>query len=320
MSFRLSVLAATVALAAGGSAHATVLDLMAPVGGANLYAVHDFSAPSSDVEGAVVAGGNVTIASYSINHNNKDAFAKDGKDGYALVAGGNLTLTGGSIENGKAYVGGTTTLTWAATPPMSATNPVDFKAATGYYTSVASALSQLDATGAVGRLWSGVTVTGSGKGGVDIFNVSSDLFANSSSWTLDKLVPGETLIFNVSGKAGTFNNGGISFEPLSGYNVLFNFYEAKSIDVRGVIGSVLAPYATQTANWGVINGNVIVDSWSSTVQVNSNHYFNAVDIPGLKSGTTTTGQGSVSVPEPGSIALLLAGLGAVGIARRRKQA
>jgi len=308
------------AIVACGSANATVLDLMAPAGGANLYAVHDFTAPSSDVEGAVVAGGNVTIASYSINHNNKDAFAKDGKDGYALVAGGNLTLNGGAIENGKAYVGGTTKLTSAATPPMSATNPVDFKAATGYYTSVAGALSQLDATGAVGRLWSGVTVTGSGKGGIDIFNVSSDLFANSSSWTLDKLVPGETLIFNVSGGAGTFNNGGISFEPLRGYNVLFNFYEAKSIDVRGVIGSVLAPYATQTANWGVINGNVIVDSWSSTVQVNSNHYFNAVDIAGLKLGTTTTGQGAASVPEPGSIALLLAGLGAVGIARRRKQA
>ena len=119
---RLRPIVLTTALIAAGSANATVLNLMAPVGGANLYAVHDFSAPSSDVEGAVVAGGNVTIASYSINHNDKDAFGKDGKDGYALVAGGNLTLNGGSIENGKAYVGGKTTLTSAATPPMSATS------------------------------------------------------------------------------------------------------------------------------------------------------------------------------------------------------
>jgi choice-of-anchor A domain-containing protein len=301
------------AILGAGSTQAAVLNLMAPVGGANLYAIHDVTATSSDVEGAVVAGGNVTLSSYSINANNKDAF---GPDGYALVAGGNLTLTGGSISNGKAYVGGTTTLTWAGTPEMTGNNPVDFAAAPAYYKSLASALSDLDPTGTVTRLWSGVKVTGSGLGGVDIFDVSADLFANSSSWTLEQLVPGETLVFNVSGAAGTFNNGGISFQPLSGYNVLFNFYEANTVDVRGVIGSVLAPYATQTANWGVINGNVIVDTWSSTVQVNANHYFNPVDIAGLTPGG---GAASTSVPEPGSVALVLAGLAAAGVVRRKRR-
>jgi choice-of-anchor A domain-containing protein len=309
--------ALVLALSAFGahSAQAAVLNLMAPVGGANLYAIHDFTASSSDVEGAVVAGGNVTIASYSINANNKDAF---GTDGYALVSGGNLTLQGGSINNGKAYVGGTSALTWAATPAMTATNPVDFAAAPGYYKSVANALADLDPTGAVTSLWSGVKVTGSGHGGVDIFDVPADLFANSSSWTLEQLVPGETLVFNVSGSAGTFNNGGISFQPLGDYNVLFNFYEATSIDVRGVIGSVLAPYATQTANWGVINGNVVVDTWSSTVQVNSNHYFNPVDIAGLKPDTRAHME-TAHVPEPASMSLVLAGLAAVGMMRRKRR-
>jgi hypothetical protein len=100
--------------------------------------------------------------------------------------------------------------------------------------------------------------------------------------------------------------------------VLFNFYEATSIDVRGVIGSVLAPYATQTANWGVINGNVVVDTWSSTVQVNSNHYFNPVDIAGLKPDTRAHME-TAHVPEPASMSLVLAGLAAVGMMRRKRR-
>lgn len=308
---RLAMVPALLSLAWGGTVHATVLNLMAPVGGANVYAIHDFTATSSDVEGAIVAGGNVTLSNYSVNARNQDAF---GSQDYAVVAGGNLKLNSGSINNGVSYVGGTASLSSAAPLKASGSNPVDFKAAESYYKSLAGALDQLDPSGSVARLWSGVKVTGSGKGGVDVFDVSGDLFSTSSSWTLEQLVPGQTLIFNVSGKSGTFNGGGISFAPLAGYNVLFNFYEATSVNVKGVIGSVLAPYATVSENWGVINGNVIVDTWNSTVQINTAHGFSAVDVPGLKLGGK-----SADVPEPASAALLALGLAAAAAAARRRR-
>ncbi|MDL2357279.1 MAG: choice-of-anchor A family protein [Pseudomonadota bacterium] len=298
-------------LAAHGS-QAGVIDLTGAIGGANLYAIHDFTAPSSDVEGALLAGGNVKLSSYSVNALNKDAF---GTNGYALVAGGNLTLTGGSINNGLAYVGGTTTLTYAAAAPTSRTSPIDFNAAAAYYNTLSTTLSRVGATGSVAALYSGVKLTGSGNGKVDVFNVSESMFRNSSSWTLDKLTAGETLIFNVSGNSVTFNEGGISFEPLAGYNVLFNFYEATSVNVKGVIGSVLAPKAAVTADWGVINGTVIVDRWASTIQVNANHYFVATELAGFNDGQHASSPNKV--PEPGSLALLLGGLGAAALVRRR---
>lgn len=302
-----------VSLGPGGAAHAGVIDLTGIIGGANLYAIHDFTAASSDVEGAVIAGGNVTVSSYSINANKRPAFGE-----YAAVAGGNLSVTGGSINHGGVYVGGKTSMQWAATPTALPTNPVDFSATEQYYKTLTQTIAGLDATGSVAPLWSGVKVSGSGKGGVEVFNVSADLFRTSSSWTLENLTVGQTLIFNVSGDVGTFNEGGISFEPLSAYNVLFNFHEAKNVNVKGVIGSVLAPYATVNANWGVINGNVIVDTWNSTIQVNSNHYFQPVDVPGFS--LPGGGDPHNEVPEPGSLALVLAGLCAAGFAYRARRA
>jgi len=296
---------------ASASAQAGVIDLGSVMGGANVYTTGNFSAYSSDVEGSIVAGGNVTIENYAVNLKNKPAFGNQ-----AIVAGGAISLTNGTIHNGPVYAGKTVSTTSAGTPPRTLVNPVDFNAASRQFAEIAAGLSQVDRTGTVVRQDSANKVIGSGKGGVDIFNVTADFLSGGNNWVLEGLTAGQTLIFNISGDRGVFNGG---METLWGYNVLFNFFEAETVDVQGVLGSVLAPHATIVHNWGVIKGQVIADSWESSVQVDAENYFKSVDVPGFELVDNDPPVDTpAEVAEPGTLVLMMAGwLGAIALRRRR---
>ena len=296
--------AAMIAVASMGGAHAAVLDLT--LGNANVFAFNDFKAPQADVEGAIMAGRDVSLSNYSVNDKNVDAYG-----GYALIVGRNFTFTSGAVTNGDTYVGGTSTLNQSgtlATPVKGGAAPVNMTALAASLTRTSQALTQVATTGSAQQKWGGVYISGTNSA-VEVIDLDASWLNSSSYYNLSNMKAGATLIVNFSGSSATFSGG---YQAFDGYNVLFNFADATTLNIAtGFTANVLAPNASVTNGSGVINGNVVVNNWNSGVQINANHYFVATDIPGLAS----------AVPEADTYAMMLAGVGLVGVmVRRRKRA
>jgi choice-of-anchor A domain-containing protein len=306
-AFKTAVSAVAFAVATMSGAQAAVLNLDAYIGGANVFSFTNFSAPSADVEGAIMAGGNVSVSSYTTNLNNKDAYGH-----YAMVAGGSITYNGGNIYNGDIYAGGSTTLTAGVQSPGYSIEhgaaPVDMtKLATGLR-NTSSELAGITATSASEEKWGGIYITGSNKA-VEVIDVDASWLTNSTYYNISGMAAGATLIVNVTGTSATLHGG---YQAFDNYNVLFNFVDATALNIgTGANISILATKAAVNGGQGVIDGTVVVNSWNSMTQINSTNAFVSTDVPGL----------ITAVPEADTYAMLLGGLGLVGfIGRRRKLA
>jgi len=301
--FKKSVLAGLFFIASS-SAFAATLDL-GIAGDFNVFAFNNFISRASDVEGAVAAGNNVIASSYSVNANNKSY------NGFSLVVGNNLIYNNGSISNGNVYTGGNVSSSQFGFSGSfaSGASPVSFDSVKSSMTDLSDSLSDLTANGKTFIKYGGITFTGSGTTDVQVFNVSgADLFSVNYA-NFANLSAGQTVIVNVSGVTAGFQGG--TPNGFASYNTLFNFYEANTLSFKnvGIYGSILAANATVLGGGGQINGNVIVNNWDSSIQVNSNHYFADVNIPGLV----------IAVPEPETYAMMLAGLGLIGFSASRRK-
>lgn len=269
----------------------------------NLFAINDIVAAANDVQGAVAAGGNMTVNNYGINSTNTAGYA-----GNALVVGGNLNISNSYIGQGNAYVGGTTSASGLgfAGSFISGAAPFSFANAANSLYQLSATLAGLSTNGiAAFNPWGGALFTGDGTMNTQVFNVSGSQLLSLNALSLANVTAGQTLIFNITGNTGGFNAAGIA--ATLGYNVLFNFSQATQIALNnvGVFGSVLAPYASAFGAMGQINGNVAVNNWFAGIQINSSGLFNGANIGG-------------TVPVPGTLLLLLPMLSALIWARRKK--
>jgi choice-of-anchor A domain-containing protein len=302
--------------------------------GLNLLVFKDLSATSSDVQGRVAVGGDMSVSGYSINTTgNQQALyggngltvggdLKIGGGSYwgNTVVGGNLTSTGGaSFPGGSVQVGGDVNANgqWLSSSNLSyggtATNlagyqsgvhkadagtsfslGLDFAAEQTRLTSLSAQLDGLANTGSAGLQWSTFNLDAQGAN-LAVFDVSAADVNNNLA--LLNLGSDATVIINVHGSSVSFGGHGIT--NFSGGRVLFNLVDATSVSFSGgMVASFLAPLANFSTTWGHIDGQVIANSWSGSVQVNDAAF----------TGTLPT---IAAVPEPETYALLLAGLAVV---------
>lgn len=287
------------------AASADVLDF-GVAGKFNVFVFNDFISSNSDVEGAVAAGGNFTATSYSVNELNQPVA------GNALVVGNNLSFTNGSVKNGNIDVGGTrNTSSFGFTGAYTNSQPINFSNERTYLSNLSSDLNLLGNTGTATYQFSGLQLTASNNTDVQIFDIDGSLFNSRNNTTFSGFSNGQTIILNISGNGLSFNGGtGTDFGSY-GFNVVYNFYQATALSTgSGATGTILAPLANITGGYAAINGNVIANSWNTNTQVNVKGMFKPTEITGLV---------VTPVPEPESYAMLLMGLGVMGLLVRRRQ-
>lgn len=154
------------------------------------------------------------------------------------------------------------------------------------------------------------------------------LFGNSSVANFDidlngkTFLEGSSIVINVSGKdinfAGPKNFNGV-FGTAQNANVIWNFYEAETINLNGspFKGSVMAPKAT-LLNTGTIDGSVFVAGLGSKLNPfnGQNSEIHPPNGSFLYKGYIPT---TTAVPEPSSLAMAGLALAAgVMIARKRR--
>ena len=283
--------------------------LISPAGSYNVFVLNDFTGTSADVQGALAAGGNINVNMYGVGTNLSAADVALFPSGATMVAGGSTTASNGQLYFGNSYASTATLTSWNIPNGSSFTggpSPVDFATATTQLDTISSTLSGMASTpGDACTVSSGTVTCNASADGLNIINIADPSIFDGNSINITASGSNVTLVINVPGASDNF--GGGSFTAfMNGATVLFNYYEATTVQLAGSFNtSLLAPLATVSETTsGYFNGTFIANNYGGGQMEFHNTLF--------------SGKVPDSVPEPASVALIGAGLLLIGWRARRR--
>jgi choice-of-anchor A domain-containing protein len=327
----LAILAFGAVVLASSFASASFINL-GPAGDFNVWVINDNTQSGSDAEGRVAVGRDALFGAWSVgthvsastdnlivgrNLTNSNNTVKGG-----LLVNGNVnwtnpTITGRVSVNGDANfnaggggqigtpvtVGGTYTApnyypaATVGTTPL----PFVFSDVADYLTDLADFLAAQPMNGATSFISNNIYFNGTDPN-FNNFYVTAAQVAAGTGVNITAPV-GSTVVVNIDGAAATFASQGVFVNGVNKQNVLFNFYNAATLNMHsiGVNGSLLAPRADVNFGFGNIDGTLI--AYNLTGPGESHHFPFQGNLPPI-------------VPEPSTA--ILAGMTIFAIAARRR--
>lgn len=269
--------------------------------------------PTSDYAGLTVLG-NVSDGKVL----SKGAFVGGSLDNFGVNGGAAVlgNANNAHFNEAPSYVqGSASNMTFngdqLATPNSALQTSISAATSTNFYNvlnSTSDSLRQLDNTSSVNWNTQKATFTATADAnGLAVFNLSdADALKIFALGEFDFILNNATTIVINSGLKDidiSANFLGGSAKDIAG-NVIWNFYDAKTVDLgRQFGGSILATDATLT-NWADIEGNVYVNNLVQRGQIHQYAFTASLPV--------------TAVPEPSSYAMFLIGLGLLVFGARRR--
>jgi choice-of-anchor A domain-containing protein len=337
---RSALFATALAVSVVGSATAGPIDTLTGVlGSTNLYVLGNLGDSASDrygssIAGRTVVGGNAyssgigfgssLVVGGNVDHKNGSIAGNVEIGGNVLMqsfnvqgsltVGGNAHLVNGSIS-GPLSVGGSLqksgmspTTSGSATP----TGTTSIASTSGQLKTAADSLGALASNGSVLTQYGDQLVLTGTDSVLNVFSLTAAQVANLSKLRIEAPA-GSTVLINVGGKNVAFDTSfGFELIGVVADHMLFNLYDAESVSMASLTGSLLAPDATVSFAWGALDGAAIVGNLSNGS--GNGGAFNNTPF----TGTLVAAISAVaSVPEPGTLVILCSVLLVFAVARRR---